>query len=51
MTFIGFCANDNGDLIDPATKTVIHKQLFTRRLLNGLKAQTVTFTNDGSNNQ
>ena len=51
MTFIGFCATDNGDLIDPASRKVIHKRLFTRELLRGLRAQQVTFTDDGSNNQ
>ena len=51
MTFIGFCANSNGDLIDPASNKVIHERLFTRDLLRGLKAQEVTFNNDGSNNQ
>ena len=49
MTFIGFCANSNGDLIDPASNKVIHERLFTRDLLRGLKAQEVTFNNDGSN--
>ena len=51
MTFIGFCANNNGDLIDPASRKVIHERLFTRELLRGLKMQQVTFTDDGSNNQ
>ena len=50
MTFVGFSVKDNGDLIDPATRKVIHKQLFTDRLLVGLKAQKVSLTDD-SNNQ
>ena len=51
MTFIGFSVNDSGDLIDPVSRKVIHKQLLTRRLLGGLTAQRVTFTDDGSNDQ
>ena len=51
MTFIGFCANSGGDLIDPATRKVIHERLFTHGLLRGLRAQQVTFNDDGSNNQ
>lgn len=51
MTFIGFCAKGNGDLIDPATREVIHRKIFTTNLLKGLKAQQVSFTNDGSNDQ
>jgi len=51
MTFIGFCATDGGDLIDPTTRKLIHKRLFTPELLKGLKAQQVTFTDDGSNDQ
>ena len=51
MTFVGFNVKDNGDLIDPATKNVIHKQLFTRQLLVGLKAQKVFLTDNDSNNQ
>lgn len=51
MTFIGFHATNNGDLLDPATRKVIHKSLFTHALLKGLKAQKITFDDDGSNNQ
>ena len=51
VTFIGFSVKDNGDLIDPVSKNVIHKNLLTRDLLKGLRTQRVYFTNDGSNNQ
>ena len=51
MTFIGFCANNNGDLIDPATREVIHERLFTPKLLRGLRTQQVSFNDDSSNNQ
>ena len=51
MTFIGFCATNSGDLIDPASRKVIHERLFTRELLRGLKAQQVTFNDDGSHKQ
>ena len=51
MTFIGFNVKDNGDLIDPATKKPICQRLLPSNLLRGLRAQTVTFTDDGSNNQ
>ena len=51
MTFIGFNVKDNGDLIDPATKKPICQCLLPSNLLRGLRAQTVTFTDDGSNNQ
>ena len=51
MTFIGFSINVNGDLIDPATRKVIHKRLLTRELLRGLRAQQLTFDDDGSDNQ
>ena len=51
MTFIGFNVRDNGDLIDPASKKPIYQGLLPSDLLNGLKAQNVTFTDDESNNQ
>ena len=51
MTFIGFSVKDNGDLIDPATKRIIHRHLFTRQLLIGLKAQQVPLTDNNSNDQ
>ena len=51
MTFIGFSVKDNGDLIDPASRTVIYRNLFTRQLLTGLKAQQVPLTDTNSNNQ
>ena len=51
MTFIGFSVKDNGDLIDPDTKKVIHRQLFTRQLLRGLQAQRVILTDHHSSNQ
>ena len=51
MTFIGFYANSNGDLIDPASRKTIHERLITRELLRGLKNQGVTFADDGSNDQ
>ena len=51
MTFIGFSINSNGDLIDPATRKVIHEGLLTRQLLRGLKAQGLTFNDDSSDKQ
>ena len=51
MTFIGFSVKDNGDLFDPATRKVIHRQLFTRQLLRGLQAQKVILADHHSNNQ
>ena len=51
MTFIGFSVNTNGDLIDPVTRKIIHERLFTRQLLRGLRAQGLTFSDDGSDNQ
>ena len=51
MTFIGFNVTSNGTLIDPVTKKPIYQDLLTRELLKGLKAQRLTFTDDGSNNQ
>ena len=51
MTFIGFHVKDNGDLIDPATKKPIYQRLFPSNLLRGLRAQQITFTDDGSNDQ
>ena len=51
MTFIGFSVTDDGDLIDPATRRVIHKRLFTCQLLIGLRAQNVMLTDDDSNKQ
>ena len=51
LTFIGFNVNDKGDLIDPATKRIIRRRLFTHRLLQGLTAQKVTFNSDGSHDQ
>ena len=51
MTFIGFCANINGDLIDPTSRKVIHERLFTRELLRGLRAQKVILSESDSNNQ
>ena len=51
MTFIGFCATDSGDLIDPVKKEVFYKRLLTTKLREGLKYQRVTFTDDGSNDQ
>ena len=51
MTFIGFNVKNNGDLIDPATKKPIYQRLIPSDLLKGLKAQELTFTDDGSMNQ
>ena len=51
LIFIGFNINHNGDLINPATKKVFHKQLLTRQLLRGLETQKVTFTDDESNDE
>ena len=51
MTFIGFNVKDNGDLIDPATKKSIYQCLVPSDLLKGLRAQKLTFSDDGSNNQ
>lgn len=51
MTFIGFCATDSGDLIDPVKMEVFHKGVLTTELRNGLKGQQVTFTDDSSNDQ
>ena len=51
ITNIGFNVKDNGDLIDPATKKPIYQCLIPSDLLEGLKLQNVTFTDDGSTNQ
>ena len=51
MTFIGFCATNKGDLIDPVTKEVFHRKILTTKLRNGLEAQKMTFSNDGSSDQ
>ena len=51
MTFIGFNVKDNGDLIDPASKKPIYQRLLPSDLLKGLKAQKLTFNDDGSKNQ
>ena len=51
MTFIGFTVRDSGDLIDPATRRIIHRHLFTSSLLRGLRAQQVYFTDYGVDDQ
>ena len=51
FTFVGFCATDRGDLIDPVTKEVFHRGILSADLSKGLRAQQVTFKDDGSNNQ
>ena len=51
MTFIGFRVGFDGIIIDSTTNNIIYEELFTYRLLRGLRAQQVTFNDDGSDNQ
>jgi len=51
MTFVGFCATDRGDFIDPVTREVFHRGILSADLRKGLRAQQVSFKDDGSNNQ
>lgn len=48
MTFTGFCATFNGDLIDPANGRLIYKKMIPRDLLTGLIAQNVPISDDDS---
>ena len=48
MTFIGFCATYDGNLIDPANGTLIYKRMIPKDLLTGLIAQDVPICDDDS---
>ena len=48
MTFIGFFATTNGDLIDPANGKLIYKRMIPKDLMTGLLAQQVPISDDYS---
>ena len=48
MTFIGFYATYNGDLIDPTHGRLIYKRMISKDLMRGLIAQEVPINDDGS---
>ena len=48
MTFIGFYATSNGDLIDPADGRLIHRRMIPKDLMTGLKIQNVPISDNYS---
>ena len=43
MTFLGFLLNDNGDLLDPGSKSILEDSLMPAELRRNLKKQGVDF--------
>ncbi|XP_064403130.1 E3 ubiquitin-protein ligase RNF213-like isoform X2 [Halichondria panicea] len=46
ITFVGFKVTQNGDLVDPAHKTVLESAIMTQQLYTGLKQNGVNFDED-----
>ena len=43
MTFLGFLLNENGDMLDPGTNTILEQRLMEPTLRGQLKQQGVDF--------
>ena len=48
MTFIGFFATKNGDLIDPVKRELIYRRMIPTDLMTGLIIQKVPISDDYS---